>query len=112
MIIDLSAIQFENDSFSYDFPDGNVLKMYLLDESLVYGEKAQDISAVALELVLYGTDEDTGETIVTGNKTAPCVIGMCDEYMKIDTLYSQYKGQILTKDNISFCTLEYFDASE
>lgn len=112
MTIDLSQLQFENDFSSVDLPDGNTLSFYKVDESLVAGEESQDIKAICVEITLYETDEETGETVVAGTSIAPCIIGLGDERILISTLYTEYQGQGLSEDNIAYCTLEYYDASE
>lgn len=109
MTLDLSAVDFINDFFTFDLPDGNVLTLNVIDESLVFDTQEQDINLINVQLTLYAVNEETGENEITGYIKGVNVIGMESETMKIGTDYKEYTGQPLTKDNIKYCYLEYKD---
>ena len=100
MIINLSKITFTNDFFSTMLPDGKYLVLNKIDESIkVEGLEECGIKSINIEL------QDT-----EGNATrCPCVIGIGNDFMKIDTDYTEYEGEVLTPDNMGFCTIEVYE---
>ena len=100
MTIDLSKVSFTNDFFSAMLPDGKYLVLNKIDESIkIEGTEACVIKSINIEL------QDTeGNTM-----KCPCVIGIGNDYIKIVTNYIEYEGEVLTPDNMEFCTIEIYE---
>lgn len=99
MVIDLSNVEFENDFFSTILPDGSILVLNKVDESLALDNLSAEIKAVNIEIQ---TDEDT---VIS----CPCIIGMSNDYLSIDTAYTEYEGEVLTSDNMKYCTIQIYE---
>ena len=101
MTIDLVNVEFVNDIFSTMLPDGSSIILNKVDENfMVEGEKEGCIvKAVNIEII----DID-GIAI-----NCPCIIGLGNDYMKINTDYSEYEGAVLTPDNMMYCTIEVYE---
>lgn len=103
MILNLAEVQFENDFFTIDLPDGNILTLNVIDESiLVSTNEVININRINIQITEYSGD------VVTYVNT-PNVIGFNNGKIKINTLYEEYKGKVLTKDNMMYCTVEYYE---
>lgn len=101
MTIDLSKITFENDFFSTMLPDGKYLVLNKIDESMKY----QNVEVVCNIKVINIEVQD-----VDGNATAcPCIIGIGNDIMQINTDHTEYEGEVLTPDNMVFCTIEVYE---
>lgn len=104
MLLNLSEVVFDNDFFSIDTPDGNTLILNKIQESLKISDNTDetvDIQNINIEIVL----ED--EFYVR----CPCVIGLGNEYIKINTNHLEYEGEVLTSDNMKYCTIEVYELS-
>lgn len=99
MVIDLSNVEFENDFFSTILPDGSILVLNKVDENLALDNLSAEIKAVNIEIQ---TDEDT---VIS----CPCIIGMNNDYLSIDTAYTEYEGEVLTSDNMKYCTIQIYE---
>ena len=101
MIIDLSKTEFVNDLFSTMLPNGSLLILNKVDESfLVTGQTAEcPVKALTIEI------QDIDGNIIS----CPCVIGMGNDLMIINTDYKEYEGEVLTPDNMGYCTIEVYD---
>lgn len=96
MTIDLAKTIFVNDIFSTRLPDGGTIVLNTVNEDIQAYTEEQKIKG--LNINIYSVD---GELI-----DCPCVIGMGNELMEIRTDYKNYEGQMLTPDNMVFCTIE------
>ena len=101
MTIELANVRFDNDIFSTMLPDGSYLVLNKVDENFVAegftGECV--IKAVNIEII----DVDENSTI------CPCVIGFSGDKIAIKTDYTEYEGEVLTPDNMVYCTIEIYD---
>jgi hypothetical protein len=106
MIIDLSKITFTNDFFSTMLPDGSLLVLNKVDEDFLSG---------ADEDFLSGADECIVKAINTEIQneeeaiSCPCVIGLGNDLMQINTDHKEYEGKVLTPDNMMYCTIEVYE---
>lgn len=99
MIIDLSNITFTNDFFSKMLPDGSMLVLNRLDENLFEDGKECTVKAISIEV------QDYDGNIIT----CPCVIGLGNDLIKINTEYKEYEGKVLSPDNMAMCTIEVYE---
>lgn len=101
MTINLSEIEFDNDFFMTTTPNGDELILNKMDESLKIDSEEEtvlNIKNINIELV------KTDNTYVK----CPCVIGMGDEYIHIDTDYKDLEGVVLTSENMKYCTINIY----
>lgn len=96
MTIDLSLIEFDNDLFETDLPDGSVLTLYRLDEAI-----ASDNGDVIIDNILLQQTDTDGSII-----SIPSVIGMSKGNISLLSDYDELSGQVLTSDNMAKCTIE------
>ena len=99
MIIDLAKVEFTNDLFSALLPDGSLIVLNKVDENFQVESDYCIVKGVNIEI------QDTEGNIMS----CPCVIGLGNELMKIDTEYSEYEGAVLTPDNMMYCTIEIYE---
>ena len=101
MIIDLSKATFVNDFFSTMLPDGKYLVLNKVDESLKYNDLTPECVIKVINIEVQDTE---GHAVA-----CPCVIGIGNDLMQINTEYTQYEGEVLTPDNMEFCTIEVYE---
>lgn len=101
MTIELSKITFDNDFFSVVLPDGNELVLNKVDEDFVDSTTGEHCVVRNINVAI--VDED-------GNFVdCPCTIGLSDDIMEIQTNHKQYEGEVLTPDNMEYCTIEVYE---
>lgn len=98
MTIDLSKVTFTNDFFSTMLPDGDLLVLNKVDEDFLSGTAECIIKAINIEI------QSEDEAI-----SCPCVIGLGNDLMQINTDYKEYEGKVLTPDNMMYCTIEVYE---
>lgn len=100
MVIDLAKVEFTNDLFLASLPNGKTLVLNAVNESLlpVGAIEETEIKAINIEL----------RDIEGGVITCPVAIGLGNEYMQINTEYKEYEGDVLTPDNMMYCTIEIY----
>lgn len=100
MLIDLSKISFVNDFYSTLIPSGGTLLMNKIDEAFIdANDNEVVIKNINIEIIS-----------VEGEVTkCPCVIGLGNDLMQINSEYKEYEGKVLTSENISVCTLEVYE---
>lgn len=98
MTIELDKVAFVNDFFSTPLPDGSIMILNKVDESLLSEDMSADIKAINIEVWTY--DEEVIK--------CPCVIGLGNDLMEIKTEYTEYEGKVLTPDNMEYCTIEIY----
>lgn len=98
MTIELDKVTFTNDFFSTPLPDGSIMVLNKVDESLLSEDVSAEIKAINIEIW------DTEETVIK----CPCVIGLGNDLMKIETDYKEYEGKVLTPENMGYCTIEVY----
>lgn len=99
MTIDLAKVEFDNDIFSTRLPDGGIITLNVVDESMQTPYDGLEIKGVNINLYDF-----TGELI-----ECPCVIGLGNELMEIRTDYKNLEGKVLTPDNMMYCTIEVYE---
>lgn len=100
MTIYLDKVTFTNDFFSTMLPDGKYLILNKIDESIkVEGLEECTLKSISIEI------QDTEGNVIK----CPCVIGISNDYMKIVTDHTEYEGEVLTPDNMEFCTIEVYE---
>ena len=98
MVIDLSKITFTNDFFSAMLPDGSLLVLNKVDEDFLSGADECIVKAINIEI------QNEEEAI-----SCPCVIGLGNDLMQINTDHKEYEGKVLTPDNMMYCTIEVYE---
>ena len=99
MTIDLAKIVFDNDIFVASLPDGSTIILNKVDEdfSSSYGETV--VKAINIE-----------KQDIYGNSTVcPFVIGLGNDMIQIKTDYKEYEGDVLTPENMMYCTIEVYE---
>lgn len=101
MTLNLAEIDFDYDFFSTTMPDGSLLILNKVSESLSSsGEEATEIKCINIIVQPVNTD---------GNLICSPVIGMGNDYLKLNSAYDYLQGQVLTEDNLEYCTMELFE---
>ena len=100
MIIDLSSVTFTNDLFQTSLPDGSTMYIYRLNEDFIT-EEGTECEVKSLTIEVY----DENDTMAS----CPCIIGMSNDLMEIQTDYTEYEGEVLTEDNMQYCTIEVYE---
>ena len=98
MTIDLSKVEFVNDFFTVTLPDGNLLVLNKVDEDFMADDIECIVKAINIEV------QKDGEYV-----TCPCVIGLGNDIMQINTEYKEYEGEVLTPENMGYCTIEVYE---
>lgn len=99
MQISLDKVTFINDFFSTMLPDGSMLVLNKVDEDLVAEGAECIIKSVNIEI------QDTQGNVIT----CPCVIGLGNDLMQITTNHKEYEGEVLSPDNMVYCTIEVYE---
>ena len=100
MTVDLAKVDFVNDFFSTSLPDGSILIINKVDEDFLTDDTECIVKALNIEVQ---QDEDT---IIS----CPCVIGLGNDLLEIKTDYTEYEGEVLTPDNMVYCTVEVYES--
>ena len=99
MLINLDKAVFTNDFFTSQLPDGSLLVLNKVDEDFLSDGAECVVKAVNIEI------QDTEENIIS----CPCVIGLGNELMQITTEHKEYEGEVLTPENMVYCTIEVYE---
>lgn len=100
MTIELDSITFTNDFFSVALPDGSTIIINKVDEDFITENDDECIvQAITIEV------QDLDGNIIS----CPCVIGMSNDIMEIATKHTEYEGEVLTPDNMGYCTIEIYE---
>lgn len=99
MTIYLSEIEFTSNFYSVDLPDGSVLSINEVNESML-------VSSVEVPIDTYNIEV----TDIDGEVTScPNIIGMNNDILGIETAYTEYEGRRLTSENIKYCTVSVYE---
>ena len=98
MTVTLANVEFINDYFSMTLPDGSLLALNKVDEDFLSDSNECIVKAINIEV------QKEGEFI-----SCPCVIGLGNEIMQINTEHKEYEGEVLTPDNMGYCTIEVYE---
>lgn len=101
MIIELSKVTFVNDMFTTMLSDGGYLTLNKVDESFLAEGEEEECKIKAINIELLDVDGNVTE--------CPCAIGLSNARMEIRTDYKEYEGEVLTPDNMEYCTIEIYD---
>lgn len=101
MTIDLAKVEFVNDMFSTMLPEGNMIVLNLVDESITSSAYTGEQKIKGININIY----DIYGNIID----CPCVIGLGNEIMQINTDYKEHEGEMLTPDNMVYCTIEVYE---
>lgn len=104
MIIDLGLITFDNDMYQTDLPDGSILVINKLNESLHTEDEVYEATDIEIKRVNIEIIDLNGNTVL-----CPCIIGLDNDLMQIRTAYKQFEGLILNEDNLKYCEVEIYD---
>lgn len=99
MTIDLSKIVFDNDFFTSKIPDGSLLILNKVDEDFISEGKECVVKAINIQIQI---NEDN---VVV----CPSIIGLGNDLMQITTNYKEHEGEVLTPENMAYCTLEIYE---
>lgn len=98
MTINLGNVTFINDFFSTMLPDGRLMVLNKVDEDFMSGADECIVKAINIEV-------QTEEQAVI----CPCVIGLGNDIMQINTEHKEYEGKVLTPENMMYCTIEVYE---
>ena len=98
MTISLDKVEFVNDFFSTTLPDGSLLVLNKVDEDFMTEDEECIVKGINIEI------QKEEEYI-----SCPCVIGLGNDLMQINTDYTEYEGEVLTPDNMVYCTIEVYE---
>ena len=99
MVVELAKVEFINDFFSTMLPDGSLLVLNKVDEDFLSGNAECIIKSVNIEI------QDVQGNVIS----CPCVIGLGNDLMQITTAYKVYEGEVLSPDNMVYCTIEIYE---
>ena len=101
MIINLAKVEFINDMFSLMLPDGSTLVLNKVNESFTATGYIGELPVKTINIEIDKADND--------KISCPCVIGLGNDLMHIDTDYTEYEGKVLTPENMVYCTIEIYE---
>ncbi len=101
MTIELAKVEFNNDMFVTVIPDGRILVLNKVDESLLPSGETEATPVKAINIEIRSSDG----TVIT----CPSAIGLSNDSLSINTDHKEYEGEVLTPDNMEFCTIEIYD---
>ena len=98
MLFDLSKVEFVNDVFKHEIESGTLI-FYAVNESI----KRDDLEVPIKRVVVAVEDLEENQTILSS------IIGFEKGGYLVSSDNSTLEGQMLTTDNIAYCTLEIPD---
>lgn len=99
MIINLAEVTFTNDFFTIGIPDGGLLILNRLNESLLTDDlKLLEIKRINIEV------DYTDKAVKCSS-----VIGMGNELLQIKSAYTELVGSVLTEENMNKCEIEVYE---
>lgn len=101
MEIYLKDVIFENDFFTIGTPDGGILRLNKIDEKLNVSVLLEDV-----EINRINIEFESSEGIVT---LCSSVIGLSNNLMKIQTNVKELEGEVLTAENMQYCTIVVYE---
>lgn len=99
MVVELAKVEFINDFFSTMLPDGSLLVLNKVDEDFLSGNAECIVKSVNIEI------QDVQGNVIS----CPCVIGLGNDLMQITTAHKEYEGEVLSPDNMVYCTIEIYE---
>ena len=101
MEIYLKDVIFENDFFTIGTPDGGTLRLNKIDEKLNVSVLLKDV-----EINRINIEYESSEGIVT---LCSSVIGLSNNLMEIQTNIRELEGEVLTAENMQYCTIVVYE---
>ena len=98
MLFDLSKVEFVNDVFKHEIESGTLI-FYAVNENI----KRDDLEVPIKRVVVAVEDLEENQTILSS------IIGFEKDGYLVSSDNSALEGQMLTTDNIAYCTLEIPD---
>ena len=100
--ITLTRDVFENDVFIYTVGANKYLRFYILDEDYDTAAGSVGVHRVLCELIEQTDDGFIGYAL-------PNIVGMSNDVFGITSESIELQGAVLNSDNMSSCTMEYYD---
>ena len=101
MEIYLKDVTLENDFFTIGTPDGGTLRLNKIDEKLNVSVLLKDVEINRINIE-YESSEDT----VT---LCSSIIGLSNNLMEIQTNIRELEGEVLTAENMQYCTIVVYE---
>ena len=101
MEIYLKDVILENDFFTIGTPDGGTLRLNKIDEKLNVNALSEDV-----EINRINIEFESYEGTVT---LCSSVIGLSDNLMEIQTNIKELEGEVLTAENMQYCTIVVYE---
>ena len=101
MEIYLKDVTLENDFFTIGTPDGGTLRLNKIDEKLNVSVLLKDV-----EINRINIEYESSEGIVT---LCSSVIGLSNNLMEIQTNIKELEGEVLTAENMQYCTIVVYE---
>ena len=101
MEIYLKNVILENDFFTIGTPDGGTLRLNKIDEKLNVSVLLKDV-----EINRINIEYESSEGIVT---LCSSVIGLSNNLMEIQTNNRELEGEVLTAENMQYCTIVVYE---
>lgn len=100
MTLFLDNVVFDNDFFTIDTPDGSLLTLNQVNESLLdLNDDKAEIKVINIEV-----QKTDGEIL-----KCPCIIGLGNDILEVRTEYKDLEGETLTSDNMKYCVIEIYE---
>lgn len=101
MEIYLKNVTFENDFFTIGTPDGGTLRLNKIDEKLNVSVLLKDV-----EINRINIEYESSEGTVT---LCSSIIGLSNNLMEIQTNNRELEGEVLTAENMQYCTIVVYE---
>lgn len=101
MEIYLKDVILENDFFTIGTPDGGILRLNKIEEKLNVSVLLEDV-----EINRINIEFESYEGIVT---LCSSVIGLSNNLMEIQTNIRELEGEVLTAENMQYCTIVVYE---
>lgn len=100
MTLYLENVIFENDFFYIDTPDGGLLTLNRLNESM----KARDEMEAEVKGINIELQKPDGDIL-----PCSCIIGLSNDLLDIQTDHKELEGAPLTSENMKYCVINIYE---
>lgn len=101
MEIYLKNVTFENDFFTIGTPDGGTLRLNKIDEKLNVSVLLKDVEINRINIEFESYD---GTVTLCSS-----IIGLSNNLMEIQTNNRELEGEVLTAENMQYCTIVVYE---
>ena len=101
MEIYLKDVIFENDFFTIGTPDGGNLRLNKIDEKLNVSVLLKDVEINRINIEFESYD---GTVTLCSS-----IIGLSNNLMEIQTNIKELEGEVLTAENMQYCTIVVYE---